>query len=574
MNAQSQAIQKVNQERLLQKRVLQTITAIIEQDIHTIRNTFNSMQPHEAALIFELLTKKQKKDVIKMLGIHMDPRIIFVLDHKSQQIAMNVLNKIQNKAVTDGDNRDEKIQSLALNIIKYLANVAYPDGSALYDIVEELAPADLASVLELLTHQQRLLCINTLYTLFNPITLTFFDPVIKESILLSMNIPLIEHCLSSMSKSEIVELIEDLEADHIKSILNIAERTCSTEKIQDIHNSMRYDEDVVGRIMIPGIVLSSKQTIRDAYNKFIHNTSLENKYTDVIYFSEYSTDEMPILVGKINTVTLFRLANDKKYRSDIVTMHTSNIECVLKADTKLSNVGFLFKEYSVMQMPVINTNTGKFMGIVNASQAIDILSEEAQVLSIVGIQEYDFYESMWDSVKIRMHWMITCSVATMCSVMIIRIFENVVSNNVIMAVIMPIVPAIGGSAVSQVFTVTVRAISNKEINNVNLLRNVYKECLAGTVLGILIGILIAITIFVMTKNLSVSIIVMIALIINTAWAGFIGTIAPVLLDKFGFDAAVASTFLNACTDIMGYLMVFIIFICKQYIFKIYSFLIK
>lgn len=545
----------VTQERLLQKRVLETIMSIIERDTQKIRNIFNCMQPHEAVMILELLTKKQKKDVIKMLGLHMDSRIIYLLDSKTKQIAMNVLRKIQDRASTDSLTRDEKIQMIACNIIKYLSSTAHPDSLTLSDIAEGLAPADLASALELLTPSQRFLCINTLYTSFNPLTLTFFDPVIKEAILHAMSVPLIEHCLTSMSQADIVELIEDLSQSHIKSILDIAERVCDQEKVQDIYNSMKYDETVVGRMMMPGIIMSSRQTVREAYNRLQH-ISIAHKYADVIYFYDF-IDEVPVLIGQLNAVMLLCLANDKKYKLDKINMHMAKIECILHTDTPIKEAGFLFKEYSVMQMPVVNPNTGKFMGVINASQAIDIISEEDQVLSLVGIQEYDFYESIWDSVKIRMQWMLMCSVATMCSVMIIRIFEDIVSKNIVMAVIMPIVPAIGGSAVSQVFTVTVRAIANQEINDVNLSRNVYKEFIAGSMLGLFIGIVIAIIVFIMTGNIYVALTVFFPMILNTAWAGLIGTVAPVILHRFGFDAAVASTFLNASTDIMGYVAVFI-----------------
>ena len=546
---------KVRQDRNLNYILSQIVGAILQNNDEKIRHIFNNIDPKQAVIFLSLLTRHQKKTVIKMLGINIDPRIVLMLDSKTKKMVMNILKRFHKQIGSDELTRDQKIQAIANNIISYLSGINNPSPITISKLVKDLAPADFASVLELLADNERMDCIHVLGDLFDPLTLIFLDTTIKELILSSGNNNFLEHCLISMSSEDIVELIGDLDKQQINTILNAAERVCKPQKIQAVYSKLRYDEDATGRIMRPGISISSRYSVYEIYSK-LHHIDLSKKHAETIYVQD-SIDNSQSLIGEIKTINIFRLANDKKYKYDSIVDHIRKIECVLKTDTLLKETGFLFKEYSSECMPVVNASTNKFMGVVQANQAIDIISQEETSLSLVGMQESDFYVSTWDSVKIRINWMFLSSIATMLSVFVIHIFEDVISKNVIMAVIMPIVPAIGGSAVSQVFTVTIRAIANQEINEINLRRSLGKELVSGLVLGIFIGITLFVMVLLVTHNLNIALTILFPMIINTIWAGFIGTIAPLLLNKYGFDAAAASIFLNASTDIVGYSSIFI-----------------
>lgn len=553
----SESIIKVSQQRLLEKRLLETIKALSANDKNRIRNIFKCMRPDESSTILELLTTQQQKMVIEMLGMHLDPKIIFLLDPSAKQMALESLKFYDKSHLEEDISREDKIERIAYQVIKIISDTNLTQKiwqSSIKNLIIDLQPADLASVLELLNIGQIMSCIDILGYNFNPVTLTFLNAVIKEKVLLSMSRNLLETCIISMSKSDIVELIEDLDKTDIRYILNIAERVCDAQKIEDIYQSMRYDEDKAGRIMLPGIVLYARQSIREGYTK-LQSMIESRKYNDVVYLYDY-VDGYQKIVGQIRIASLITLFVSKKHKFDNLYNHLDQIECMLYTDTPFTEVAFLFKEYSVMQMPVINRNTHKLMGVINASQAIDILGREEGSLSLVGIEEYDFHESLWDSMKLRMSWMTWSSLASMFSALIIHLFSGTIERHIHLAQIMSLAPAIAGSSVSQVLTVTVRAISNQEINFLNLYRTLHKEMLLGLLLGLAIGIIVSLLLATLARSFIVVPILTLSLTINMTMAGFLGTFIPVLLHKYGIDAAAASTFLNACTDIIGYCCLF------------------
>ena len=135
---------------------------------------------------------------------------------------------------------------------------------------------------------------------------------------------------------------------------------------------------------------------------------------------------------------------------------------------------------------------------------------------------------------------------------IIAAFDTAINQLVALAILMPIVPSLGGNAGTQTMPVTVRAIAMNQLTKSNTKRILWREFrvafLNGATVAALIGIGVAL---VFTPMLGL--VIALAMIINICTAGLAGVVVPVLFERLDQDPAVASSvFVTMITDSMGF----------------------
>ena len=119
---------------------------------------------------------------------------------------------------------------------------------------------------------------------------------------------------------------------------------------------------------------------------------------------------------------------------------------------------------------------------------------------------------------------------------------------------MPIVASMGGNAGMQTLAVTIRAIAKQEISSGNFYKVVSKEFVIGILNGIIFAIISGGVVQLWFKELDLSILIAVAMILNMIVAGLFGILVPVSLKKFNIDPALASSvFVTTITDVIGFL---------------------
>ena len=124
---------------------------------------------------------------------------------------------------------------------------------------------------------------------------------------------------------------------------------------------------------------------------------------------------------------------------------------------------------------------------------------------------------------------------------------------VALAVLMPIVASMGGNAGTQTMTITVRALALRELDPHRIGRLVLREVSVGAINGILFAVLIGIVTAVRFNNLSLGVVIGLAMVVNMVAAGTAGILIPLALNRLKIDPAIASsTFVTAITDVVGF----------------------
>jgi magnesium transporter len=137
---------------------------------------------------------------------------------------------------------------------------------------------------------------------------------------------------------------------------------------------------------------------------------------------------------------------------------------------------------------------------------------------------------------------------------VISRFGATIEQMVALAFLMPIVASMGGNAGMQTLAVTIRAIAKKELSSGNFFTVLTKEFIIGVLNGIIFAIITGVIVQFWFKEVNLSILIAVSMILNMIVAGLFGILVPVSLKKFNIDPAIASSvFVTTITDVIGFL---------------------
>ena len=162
-------------------------------------------------------------------------------------------------------------------------------------------------------------------------------------------------------------------------------------------------------------------------------------------------------------------------------------------------------------------------------------------------------KAQWRRRHGEIRWLLVTLFNTIVASLVISRFAGTIEEIVALAILMPIVAAMGGNAGMQVVTVTVRALATRALNPRNTMKVVGKEMVVGLANGLVFASIMGTIAGLWFGRLDLALVLAAAMIFNMAWAGLAGTLIPLSLDRLGFDPAVAAgPFLTTTTDVLGF----------------------
>ena len=111
----------------------------------------------------------------------------------------------------------------------------------------------------------------------------------------------------------------------------------------------------------------------------------------------------------------------------------------------------------------------------------------------------------------------------------------------------------GGNAGTQTVTVAVRALATRQLDYSNLQKFVLRETWVGMMNGVLFAFLSALITYLWFGDKQIALVMALAMIANLFFAGILGTLIPLTLEKNNIDPAISSSvFLTTATDVIGF----------------------
>lgn len=358
--------------------------------------------------------------------------------------------------------------------------------------------------------------------------------------------------LEALDPEQIASLLSEMQADDATSLASrlpepLAASVLALMEAQQaagVRELLEHEERTAGRIMTPNyFALEEEVTVSEAI------TALQRRSEEFeMIFYLYVVDKRDHLVGVVSLRKLLTTAPSTQLQRVMVTAVIS-----VKVDTDQEEVANLVSEYNLLAIPVVDAED-RLVGIVTVDDVLEVVQEEAaeDLLGLAGVAAEERVTTRpARSLRLRAPWLFVNLATAFLAASVVRQFESEIGRLPALAVLMPIVAGMGGNAATQTLAVIIRGLALGELAGVS--RVVLNQLMVGLGNGLMIGLVCAAAVSTVYSDVSLGVVLALAMVINMVIAGIAGTLIPVVLRRMRIDPAVASSvFVTACTDVAGF----------------------
>ncbi len=362
----------------------------------------------------------------------------------------------------------------------------------------------------------------------------------------------------------LVEIFNTLPSDDAAELLNMLDEDFSDQilsKMQKeesdyVEQLMSYDEDTAGSLMVQDFVALEEGTRAKQVIE-----ALQNKYLDVeMPFYIYVIDDYGKLVG-VSSLRQLVVVHPEKPLKDFMAQDIVTVTPY----TDREDVAKLVSRYDYLAVPVVDDDN-KIIGIVTVDDVIDILHEAAteDMLKMAGVgEEYIETQTVFRGTRIRLPWLFASFLGGIAAFFIIGGFEESLAKFAGLAAFIPVIMGMGGNIGTQSSTIVVRGLATGKIDLADFSKVVGKELAVGIILGVVYGIFIGIvakiSFSVEPFSWSLAIAVGLAIVSSMSIAALVGSMIPLIMERFNIDPAVATgPFVTTSVDIVSVYCYFMI----------------
>ena len=408
--------------------------------------------------------------------------------------------------------------------------------------LKDLHEADIANLIENLNPDTR----NKL------IEIESFN--IEPEIFIELNESIQSEVLQLLSIESLIKIIKRLESDDaIKILENLSKE--NKEKVLEklppkdkflLQEGLSYPEDSAARIMQREFTaVPSNWTVGQTIDYLREDKELPKEFLEIFIVDN---DFKPI--GTVPSSRVLRTARESK-----MNLIMNEMPVLISVNMDKEEVGHAFENYNLVSAGVVNKEN-KLVGMITADDVVTVVQEEAEedTLRLAGVGDEEITDSVMLKTKRRFNWLLLNLFTALLATWVISNFGASIEQMVALAFLMPIVASMGGNAGMQTLAVTIRAIATKELSKSNLNKVIGKEFLIGILNGIIFAIITAVIVQLWFKDLNLSMLIGVSMILNMIVAGLFGILVPVSLKKINIDPALASSvFVTTITDVIGFL---------------------
>lgn len=234
-----------------------------------------------------------------------------------------------------------------------------------HDRLAQLHPADLARVLDDLSHQQRDEVVLALSDETVADTLEVMTPNEAADILEEIADERASDILEEMRPDAAADVIADMDQKKAETLLNLMEH----EESEEIRELLVYPKDTAGGLMTSEfLALPAHLGVAEALRS-IREQEEQPEFVDYLYICEAETQH---LLGAVSLRDVVFCPDrqtplERLMEQDIVSVHPS---------TPAKEAAALLTEYGLRALPVVE-DTGDLVGIITFDDALDVLLPEA-----------------------------------------------------------------------------------------------------------------------------------------------------------------------------------------------------
>jgi magnesium transporter len=417
------------------------------------------------------------------------------------------------------------------------------DGSLLaaQRIMLAMHPAEIADALEALPPARRRILWDVIDAELEGEILMEVGDEVRESLVRDMDVEELRAATEQLDLDDLADFVQSL-PEHLTAEVLAGMGRQDRARLDQV---LAYPEESAGGLMNLDVITVRGDVTLDVVLRYLRRRGDMPRQTDRLWV----TDRYGRYLGELPLRII--LTNSADTLVSDVSVRKIEPFNVLTSQTEVSRA---FEDFNLVSAPVVDDDN-TLIGRITIDDVVDVIREEAEqsVMSMAGLnQEDDIFAPVLKSARKRALWLGVNLLTALMASWVIAQFEGTLERVVTLAVLMSVVPSMGGIAGSQTLTLVIRGQALNQINKRNLRDLLTREVAVGLLNGILWATIVAVLVWLWFGDAQIGLIIGIALVINMATAAYAGAMLPVFLRKIGVDPALAGgVALTTITDVVG-----------------------
>ncbi|MCO5270515.1 MAG: magnesium transporter [Cyclobacteriaceae bacterium] len=377
---------------------------------------------------------------------------------------------------------------------------------------------------------------------------------IRAEIISSLDSDTREVFLKTYNSEELIAIINLLDSDDAADILNelpIKTREEILEGLEKVLRSqvidlLRYDEHVAGGLMAKELITARvRWTVVQCIEEIRKQVENVSKF-----YAVYVVDDQNKLLGGVPLQKLI-LTDSTTLVKDIYDPEIVSVQTHME-DTEVASI---MRKYDLESVPVVNVY-GQLVGRITIDDVVDVITEQAdeerQLMSGIS-EDVEEADSIWRLTRARLPWLLIGIMGGLISVQFIGAFSSDLMRITAIAFFIPLIQATGGNVGIQSSTIVVQSLANPGFVEERLWGRLARVFTVALLNGFLLSLIVLLAnLLVGGESSRLFIVVSIALFTVVLIASLVGTLTPLVLNKFGFNPALASgPFITTINDLLG-----------------------
>jgi len=369
--------------------------------------------------------------------------------------------------------------------------------------------------------------------------------------------------LEQLEPERVAQVLEGLSADERTDVIQrMSLHEChrilpklKPEIRKELEGLLQYPPHTAGGIMTTEFVrFDSKITVGEAL-KHIRSVAREK---ESIYACYVLAEETNALLGAVSLRDLVMAeltmpVTEVMRRKPVTVNALDDQELVAKKIAK----------YNLLAVPVLEKD-GSVVGFVTVDDVIDVLVEEQteDILRMAAVEPGALDKPYFDNpitrvVRKRIGWLLLLFVAGTLTSAVLHRFEDELAAVVALSFFIPLLIGTGGNAGAQTVMTVIRSLALGEIGMRHAWRVVIREASTGMIVGLLVAPIAFGQALLWNVPIALALTVAVTMLAICLWSTTVGSLVPIVAERFGVDPAVLSApLITTLVDATGLVIYF------------------
>ena len=230
----------------------------------------------------------------------------------------------------------------------------------------------------------------------------------------------------------------------------------------------------------------------------------------------------------------------------VIADHMTTRVVSVHPETDQEHVASEVAQYNFLAIPVVDSER-RLLGIITVDDVIDVLIEEnSEDILRFGAVERGSVDQPYFTVPLlrvlrnRFGWLLLLMVADTLTGAVLRQFSTRLAAVVQLSFYIPLLIGTGGNTGAQTVSTIIRGLAMRDIHFSDLWRVLRRELLGGLLLGLALSLVAGTRAWLWDGDLRLSLVIGLSIVTICTWANVMGSLIPMLANRFGVDAAVVS----------------------------------